>query len=451
MTSGTSLHYISSEYNIGDVHPFYNEKDKTWYMFYLKPGDYGARLLVSEDLITWTPKEIGFENNVAPAKYYVLGVVQDGDLFRSFYGRGSYHGSTMSSDLLVWKNSPGAYKVPNDITLFPAGARDPYVFYDPDADVYRCVSTAYRSNKEWSKGSGMDVSIALTSTSANSLDTWVNDQKELIHLPDGYQGEPECSQMAKIGDRWYLFTSLARRTNNWVGRPTYWIGDAGATILANDWQSKPENSLDGDDLCAAQIASDGKRNLLWGWIEKKWEGGDWGGHINFPHEVYAQPDGTLSTRLESSVGKAIRGKELSSISAAMISTGQRSNFKGTYSRVDLQATIKASDANIYLHFGDIKVVLNQMDNRIAVVKDETMPLHYYAAYDVPEGTLDGTLEVRVVVEDDIFEVFVNDRFSLCARVSEAMKNDMVGISVESGAAELTSARIYHLKFLEELE
>ncbi len=451
LETGTSLHYINKDYNIGDVHPFYEEKTKTWFMYYLRPGDYASRLIVSKDKIKWVEKEIEFEFNVAPTKYYVLGVVKDGDNYRSYYGRGSYNGSTMSKDLFLWKNSPSPYKVPNDSVLFPAGARDPYVFFDPDSNVYRCTTTSYRINKDAKSGNKMDCSIGLASTQKNDLVSWTSNQNDLIRFPDGFKGQPECSQMFKIGDRWYLWSSLYGRSNNGVGRPTYWIGDAGKKILENDWQSKPENSLDGDDLCAAQVANDGKNNFMWGWIAKKWQGGDWGGNLNLPHEVYQLDDGSLATRLAIDVGEKIRGTKLSSINKADIKKDTSVAFEGVYSRADIVADFTLSNSVASIAIGEIKIQINSVNSVISINKDENDPTSYFATYRVPEGALNGNVNIRVIAEEDMLEVFINDKYALCARVSDMMKNKKIEILASQGKVALNSASIYKLKFLEEIE
>ncbi len=449
LEKGTSIHYINPNYNIGDVHPFYDEKTATWYMFYLKPGDYASKLLVSKDMIKWEEKDINFEHNIPPTKYYVLGVIKDGDKYRSYYGSTTFHGSSESMDLLLWKNSPSDYKVPNDIKTFLFGACDSFTFYDAEEKVYRCISTAYRTGRNPADGN-IDCSMALSSTSQNNLTSWTKDQRELIRFPKGIT-RPECSQMFKIGNRWYLFTSIYGRTNNGVGRPTYWIGDVGKKILENDWQSKPENSLDGDDLCAAQVAFDGKKNYMFGWIEKKWQGGDWGGHINLPHEVYQLSDGTLATRLDKTVGKKIRGKKAATIAKTQINKGDSVAFEGVYSRADIVADFTLSNSVASIAIGEIKIQINSVNSVISINKDENDPTSYFATYRVPKGAFNGNVKVRVIAEDDILEIFVNEKYALCARISDMMKDKKVEILASKGNVALNSASIYKLKFLEEIK
>ncbi|MCK7485932.1 MAG: hypothetical protein MZU97_10570 [Bacillus subtilis] len=63
--------------------------------------------------------------------------------------------------------------------------------------------------------------------------------------------------MVKIGTRWYLIASIYSRTVHGVGGFSYWKGDENTTITEVDWKSKPEQSLDGEDLCAGQLVQVG--------------------------------------------------------------------------------------------------------------------------------------------------------------------------------------------------
>jgi sucrose-6-phosphate hydrolase SacC (GH32 family) len=257
--------------------------------------------------------------------------------------------------------------------------------------------------------------------------------------------------MFKMGNRWYLLASLYGRTSNGVGRPTYWIGDEGKKITENNWQSKSENSLDGDDLCAAQVVSDGAKSYIWGWIEKKWQGGDWGGHINLAHEVYALSDGSLATRLDETVGQKIRGRELAKITETTLQSGSTTALEGVFSRVDLAATVQLNSSAASFALGDVKVQINAKNNVISVTKDENDPMQYFATYRVPEGSLNGDVNVRIIAEDDMIEVFVNDRYSLCARINENMQNKSIQVIASDGSVTVKNAVAYKLKFLEEIQ
>lgn len=456
--SGSLLHYRNQEYNVGDVHPYYDTKSSTWYMFYLKPGDYASQLLTSKDMLHWTPKEIKFAG--APAqKYYVLGVVNEKGTYRSWFGQGAYMGSSESADLLLWKMGTSGTAIKNDLNTFLAGARDPYVFWDPDEKVYRCVSTSYRTNKDWGFGEGLDCSLALSSTTQADCSSWSKEQQELIHFPDGMKGEPECSQMLKIGNRWYLLASMARRTAHWVGRPSYWIGDENTSIAKDRWQAKEEKALNGEDLCAAQVVNDGNRWLMWGWIPMKWNGGDWGGHLNLPHEVYPLPDGTLATRLESSVSRKIRGGTLAALQEPATLEGDKQvKLDGKHSRFDISASIKLEQESI----AAVKIG-NEDSSGIVISLDGTnhsIGIHMempggitgqeFASIDVPEGALHGQVEVRAIAEGDMLEVFVNDRWSVCARIHRELKNETVAIQAISGRIHVDKAMIFRLKWLEEM-
>lgn len=447
---GSLIHYKPEEHFIGDVHPFFH--DGKCYMFYLKPGNYASALAVSEDLLHWEPKKLEKPGGLVPAKeYFVLGVVKDGSLFRSFYGNGTFVGASHSDDLFKWHTSSLPYTSDVNLELFPVCARDPFVFFDKDAQVYRCVSTAYRQNKKWGRGDAMDCSIAIVSTGDDTLTGW-GKQVELKRFIDGFEGEPECSQMFMIDNRWYLLASLAYRSVHHVGKPSYWIGEKNKDILEDDWNNKQEYSLNGEDLCAAQVAFDGKRWLMWGWIPQSWSGNQWGGHLSLPLEVYALKDGMLATRLEKSISKKIRG-ELLWNSGNMKSDGSNSfDVPGYYDRFDIEFKIAADKTDIYLSIGEGKdevcIEVNRSQNALRIVAPGISDGGYiFSSMDVDGEWMSEAQTVRVLAEEDIVEVFLGDRYSLCARINRKLSQESLRFIGRSAIEEI---RLYRLKWLEEV-
>ena len=449
LLSGSDLHITGNGHNIGDVHPYYEPSSKKWYMFYLvnESNKFIPKLMTSTDMIKWTPQTLNHTGYSSRQPYYVLGVWKLGSTYFSYYGNGGTMEASESNDLLSWKNN-SSICIPNDMDTFPSTSRDPYLFFDPDTNTYRCISSAYRTNQEWSMGSGIDVSLAVASTTGNDLESWTGSQKELIHFSNGYKGEPECPQMFKIGSRWYILTSLARRTNNYVGLPSYWVGDSGSGIDNVSWASKQEMVLDGEDLCAAQVVSDGSRSRMWGWIPKGASGGTWGGHLNLPREVYQQSDGTLSVKLDTEVGKKIRGRQLTQLGASTLSSGGEATFSGVYNRLDMDLKLRLNSSASWITAGDMGIKIDAVNNEIKITKEINGVV--YSSLKVPAGVLNGEVNIRVIAESDIVEVFVNDRFSLCGRIGSKLSNATVKIVSAGGTTDITSAALYKLKFLEEI-
>lgn len=417
MQAQSTLHYIAPDHLIGDVHPYYNEADGLWYMFYLMPGDFAAALLTSEDMLHWTPQPTQHKGGKL-APYYVLGVIKDGEAYRSWFGYGTSMCATQSTDLRTFENAAYGYTIPLDLTTYPSGARDPYVFHDPDAGVYRVICTAYLTNQLQGKGQGMACRLAVGQTKGDSLDDWGKIDTTLMEM-DGLSGEPECSQVLKIGDRWYVFASMARRHPNHVGRLSYFIGDAGKGFLEQDWAAKQEHFLTGDDICAAQLAEKDGALYLWGWIIENWQGGVWGGHLSLPLEVIQQGDGMLTTRLAPEVSGVIRGEMLLEAAA------ETAELPKAIDRYDADVSFQAGQNAVTVDLGAAWVVLEPATGsfRIAQPDGET---HVY--FDLPAQTLAGDHQLRIVAEADMLEVFLDDAWSLSARLDRQVITDQLSVS-----------------------
>jgi len=470
------LHYKPADGYVGDVHPYY--ENGTHYLFSLTTdGNFAPELATSTDLVNWS--ETGLTHTgAAPAQsYYSLGIVKDGSTYRSWYGNGTEMKSSQSSNLTSWSNASTSYDIPNNTTLFPAGARDPYVFWDPDVSKYRMVSTAYRTNQNWGIGTGMDVSIALTTSTSSSPNSW-GVQEELIRYPNtgvpAANGiEPEVAQFFKIGDRWYLMTSFARQSIHFVGRATYFIGDAGASIDDVDWASKTPHYIDGEDIAAAQVYKAGTRTLFLGWIPQNATGDNWGGHLSLPREITNLTDGTLSVKLATDVGSDIRGTELWPGSSTAAITGQNSgwtvsgttaSFSGTaFATAAVPASTTSTDFRFTVNMAattdraglliaesqagpyGIEVTLDKQNSLLRLRSDRTGSGGWqeYATTPVRAGDLSGNVQVRVITEGDMIELFVGDRYSLAARVPFDLEGGNIRL-LTTGDATFTNVGAFEL-------
>lgn len=447
------LHYIA-EPRIGDVHPFYDAASGTWYMYYLEQDMsklsfvLNTRLACSTDLIHWTPVTLGYDGRV-PATYYVIDVIAKDDHYLSWYGRLNDFWAIQSKDLVNWKHCGPEYSIVVDETVFPSKARDAFVFFDDDAQVYRCIATAYKSNEieDWGIGEGIDCMWGLASTSDDTPTTW-GKMDTILRRFDGMKGEPECSQVIKIGNRWYIFASMGRRHPNHVGRLTYLIGDEGVPFIEQDWSIKEEHYLTSEDLCAAQIAFRDDTYYLWGWIIENWNAGIWGGHLNFPLEVYPGEDGILYSRLADEVANVIRGEALGSAQADALGEGERLDVLGKAQRYDADLTVTlAQDTVFSFQAGNAVVRLDAQAGQFAIMENATVP---HVSYALPKGYLTGENTLRIIAEGDMLEVFLNDEWSLSARLSGTVDTYLVSAVCEKGEAANISLDLYALKTPAEL-
>lgn len=440
------LHVTGTDHAVGDVHPFYNPSEKTWYLFYLMyhNGAHEPRLMTSDDMLTWMPRKMAFTGGAPMQTYYVLGVIPFEDRFYSYFGNGYTMQSSKSKDLFTWEYSRGT-NIPNSQVLYPGGARDPYVFYDADSKVYRCISTAYRTHDGMGIGRGMDVSIALSGTKTRDLTSWQWNQQDLIRFLDGKKGEPECTQAFKIGDRWYITAAMLNRTNT-VGKLSYWTGDAGKGITEVSWQEKAERGLDGENLCAPQLAEKDGRMYMWGWIPSKAFGGSWGGHISLGREVYALSDGTLAVRLAEAIAQQIRGRLLEQKEAVSLTPSASYSLSNQYDRVDLELKTTGLSDRLVIDIGGTSVVVDRKNQRLECRQGGADGKAYASAvFNQPIGDVN---TIQIIAEADIIEIFVNNHTSLCARIADPINQSK--IKMYSARESQIAVRAYQLRCLEEI-
>lgn len=455
--------HIGLDKSIGDVHPYYY--DGKMYLFYLDTdGNFTSRLEVSEDMINYYKQEMTVNRLNPPGSfYYALGIIKEGNYFRSFFGLGKNVGSSKSTDLINWESGivmdEYTYETQySPISNYPAGTRDPYAFYDPDTNKYHIIATGYKANQnyEWSNTTGYNVHLVLYTSTGPSLADWeVNPitgkagyHKKLIEFGDWVNedsGEPECPQMFKIGDRWYIFASMASRKNSdhHVGRLSYWIGDSNTQILDVDWQSKNENYLSSEDLCAAQIVQIEDKYYMLGWITEKSTSGGWGGTVNILCEIYQNEDGTLSTRYDKELIEMLNsGKLYSYTNDELVNVNKQnlygySNYQeyyvaGNYDRtiINLETVLKSGTTNygILVKNGSkvVEIGVRKKQGKLYEIylKDQGIGGNESATLDVEIDDLSKLNNICIILERDIAEVCVNDKIVFHARASVSLTDEV---------------------------
>ncbi|CDR30222.1 sucrose-6-phosphate hydrolase [Acholeplasma oculi] len=393
------LHHVL-ETPIGDVHPYYY--DQKLYMFYLKTnGKYSSALLRSNDLSTFEKVEIiNNPNNPSNTEYFVLAITNYNELFYTFYGAGTYIGSSKSKDLIHWEK--GDINIP--INGYQS-SRDPFVFFNKDINKYQMIATTYVKHDD----AVMDCLISITTSKTEQLDVWEKTSKELIRYKDGYHGEPEVAQFIKFDNRWYLFVSLARRTDHHVGGLTYYIGEENKGILEQDWQTKTEHMLDGEDLCAAQVEVFNNHNLVYGWIPLQHSGNHWGGALSIPREIYVGTEGKLYIKKSPLLNKF---SEVKVFEKNNFNEPTKINLKTDKTHIN----IKNQLSELTVRFEKSKVKLTIDQNELKIMHDEKV----FSKTRVEDLT---EINLEVIIHEDIIECFLNDKYSLAARIDSRLKDD----------------------------
>ncbi|MGO4595162.1 GH32 C-terminal domain-containing protein [Leifsonia sp. 2TAF2] len=222
-------------------------------------------------------------------------VVRVGDEFHAYYtGFRKWDGSSegrhqtvlraRSTDLVAWTKDPGFALVSDEKHFNADEWRDPFVFFDTDAQRYRMlVASQTLTGPSLRRG-------ASVLAESETTDSWTIDP-EPFWAP-GIFSMHECPDLFRMGDWWYLvYSTLTDRT---VTRYRM------SRSLEGPWVSPADDELDGLGLYAAKTISDGDRRYLVGWGTNNIAGQDgagwlWGGNL-IVHELVQEADGTLSVR-----------------------------------------------------------------------------------------------------------------------------------------------------------
>ncbi|GEM_PF-1083958 len=436
------LHFRHSEHEIGDVHPYFAE-DGTLNMYYLRPGGgYEAALLTSRDMLRYGEASLTLKRDasVSPVKpWFVLGVFYDeqAGVYRSYSGTdGNVMRSAYSTDLQTWHAAGSEYDIPPQPGY--AVQRDPFVFRNEDDGQYWAVMTCRKGGDQ----NGPEGSVCYAVSPDLKSWTGMGD----LYAP-GNIGDPEVPQMFKHQGKWYLIFSVY---DHRVGPTTSLVSDS----PHGSWLEADKQLLDGEDLAAAQIAfpADG-RPLLFGWIPLR----DvetigyqhWGGDIALPRELVRRPDGLFDVRLPDSVGQAIRGGRLplpATLDTAPSAVGNlEAAIPGRYDRFDLTFEWQPSDSDAV---GGVRIVsdgserpvtfeLDPADGKLRIRSDDVV----HSELQVELGSTEA-VRARLIVEDDIVELFVNERYALAARLMEPVRQASLSLFDSGDAAVSPSGFVF---------
>ncbi len=348
-----------------------------------------------------------------------------------------------------------------DLIDYPAyvSGRDCTKFFDPDIGRYRYLALSYRPSQG-------DTSCALTlrtSRDAIGMD-WSDPCVVLRDFPTGQHGEPECSQLKKIGDRWYLFTSVSGQTAHGVGTVQYFVGGEGQTIDEVDWQSLEPHFLDGEDLCVPQVEAIADRYYLFGWMPRAYSTNYWGGYKNLPREIYQLPDGTLGSRLDPMATALLNkgryfafGPETAQVTVGLAEvTEETVQMLGKDNRVALSDPLDSTFLTYSLQLrqatqAGFTMTVGNLEYRILLLKEgEDVYMQIDCPSD-PRHPISSRLKIRpadvytvkCTVEGDIVEFFVNDTYALSGRTSMAGKV-YAGSFVANGNALFTDIQVCRL-------
>jgi beta-fructofuranosidase len=289
--------------------PFYH--DGKWHLFFSQPPvgawEYVERARVStaylqsDDLVNWKVMPDAFgpgaHGDCDGDGIWTGSVIEHDGVFHFFYtgyNRQSASPQTIckatSTDMKTWDKSGGNPLISPDPQWYETvDWRDPFVYRDEEAGCFKMlISARLKEGPQFRRGC---VAVA----TSDDLENWEVGpplaSAMLTHCP-------ECPEIFKLGDWWYLVESRYSERMQTLYRV--------AKSPEGPWESRKLDSLDGRRFYAAKSASDGDRRFSFAWIPFRKHHGPkrswvWGGELGSPRELLSQPDGTLVSRLPQEV------------------------------------------------------------------------------------------------------------------------------------------------------
>ena len=430
-------HLTASGKQYGDVFPYYDEEQHRLYMGFLwsdnaaLADNYHDALEISSNMLTFT--DVPEANNYDTWQYY-----------RENYRLHQLFDVSRFCDR----------------NIYSYGVRDNMLYFDEENERYLMVAGCYYAFDASAQTSDLviycsDDKMGLSWTQPGNV------------VEAGYSRNlPECPSLMKIGDRWYVFVSVAYNTVHQVGPLQYWTGDAGVDCMDVDWSEKEFAFLDGEDLCAARPTQVGDKVYLWGWIPSTYDTmpwAPWAGYLNLPREVVVREDGSLGGRLDPGLsallnygrmyslkedgftaeeGSASLNGDTLSVSGGRVRLGE---FHRTYTtfRMDMKQCGRAGiqmeqDGKRY------QVVIEREGGKayMKVLSPDDPSHKVNSTICLPSDT--GVFDVKIVCDGELIEFFVNDTCALTAHTAMTGQSHTLSLLCD-GEAEFSDVSVSKLR------
>ncbi len=324
----------------GDPMPFYDEASRTFKILYLedlRDGDSEVYHPIYElstiDASSYTNYGEAIPCGGAAEDDPAMGTgstVVKGNKYYTFY---TGHKSSsprevilraVSDDGLTWEKDR-SFRMQAPASYNQDEFRDPYVFLDGEAGLYRMVIAAIK-----------DGSSVLAQYVSPDLDEWT-EAEPFFH--NKWSRFYECPDVFAMNGYWYLVYSDKDITNQvqYFYAPS--LGELMNMGDDPDFPWRDEGKLEGTSFYAGKTASDGNGRYIWGWCATR-EGGvseggsDWAGAL-VAHKVVQNDDGTLGFDCPD----AVKAKFDTQSSVSALDDGYEpvSAADGTYSLVSGEA------------------------------------------------------------------------------------------------------------------
>lgn len=302
--------------------------------------------------------------------------------------------------------------------------RDPYVFRNTQVKSFWMLLCTREA------GDGKPV---VGVAHSKDLTNW--DQVKPLSLdPPLAAGTPECPDLFKTGDTWYLLYSPCEGTTD----IRY------AKELNGPWRQSSTVSIDTSILYAAKRMFDGKRNILVGWIRDLGGNRDngaemWGGTMCLPRVAYEGPNGTLFFKPAPEVvdvfTKTVHSAKLTVRPGDTITMEAPDNYM-LDCRVRLEPHAEFAIAFREQKHGKRAYLLTISPGRSEA--GLTGEDHSSARKCIVNTSK--PIKIQAFLQGTILECFINDEYAFSRRVYN-LAHGSLGLSVTGGAAKVEELQI----------
>lgn len=360
-----------------------------------------------------------------------------------------------SNDSITWIKDPKSpFVIPNTELYESIDWRDSYVFYNDEDKCYWMLIAARRNVGPDNRRGCVVLYKSI-------------DLKEFNHYGPIYEPYhtncPECPEMYKLGDYWYL--SYSRFSER--GQTLYRYSKS----PYGPWRTPKYDGIDCRRFYAAKSLADKKnRRIYFGWVHARENNTDngwwqWGGDFAIPHEVRSTPAGDLEVFMPNEIHASFSQKidysflnkfgncvkqndhEIAVDSIGALSYGY---FKPSEEEFLFECDIKANDCGDY--FGITLKTDDELDNgyllafeiagQRAYINKIPAPLDPFWAdlsgkeskpaevdgprvcekpYEFKNGDF---INVKIIFTESIFEVFIGNRIAFTYRAYDVAPNSI---------------------------
>lgn len=320
-------------------------------------------------------------------------------------------GAVGDKDLITWHKHPGNPLLTDKLhgdKLKILDWRDPFVFKE-DGKWYVVLG----GHREGGKG-------CISLYSSDDLVKW-----KFLGIPfEGEEGNWECPNLFRLGDRWVLVYSPHSLVRYYVGK---------LDVAACKFTPEQHGVLDHSDHYYAPncLKDDKGRRIMWGWVRGFPDGRGWNGCFTFPRVLSLDEEGRLrqepAPELQAYRGAVAEGAKMDLVDATRTIPDLRGDMLEFVAEID-RGTAKSVGLKLRASDDGSRGIVIRYDGKNLNVDGASGPLPL---------TDDKPLKLHVLMDRSVVEVYANGQ--CWTRVIHPGESDLgVQFFAEGGAASLES-------------